>query len=163
MATHHEEALVSSYFRHEPLDLASTSIRLIELLSCTPPDPIRCNIRHSTTAKAYACLSYVWDDSGELHVILLNQRPFQVRKNSFTFLEYLSTGMIEYNDETAGETNASGQNSVHWPLRWIDTISIDQDNVMEQNHQVQQMGRIYSHALQVMGWFGDEKDVVSLF
>lgn len=38
---------------------------------------------------------------------------------------------------------------------WIDAISIDQNNIMERNHQVQMMAEIYSSAVEVYAWLGD--------
>ena len=40
-------------------------------------------------------------------------------------------------------------------LCWIDTITIDQNNIIaERNYQVRQMGSIYSQAQEVHVWFG---------
>lgn len=38
---------------------------------------------------------------------------------------------------------------------WIDALSIDQANKLERNHQVAQMGRIYSNAMAVYLWLGE--------
>jgi hypothetical protein len=38
---------------------------------------------------------------------------------------------------------------------WIDALCIDQSNAMKRNHQVQQMGLIYSQAERVMVWLGN--------
>ncbi|KAF3038731.1 hypothetical protein E8E11_005943 [Didymella keratinophila] len=42
---------------------------------------------------------------------------------------------------------------------WIDALCIDQDNVDERNHQVQQMGEIFSQARQVFAWLGSNQDI----
>jgi hypothetical protein len=39
-------------------------------------------------------------------------------------------------------------------MLWIDAICIDQQNVGERNHQVSQMGEIYSNAQRVVIWLG---------
>ncbi|KAJ9604268.1 hypothetical protein H2200_011102 [Cladophialophora chaetospira] len=39
---------------------------------------------------------------------------------------------------------------------WIDAICIDQQSIRERNHQVQQMGQIYSGASEVIVWLGLE-------
>jgi hypothetical protein len=39
---------------------------------------------------------------------------------------------------------------------WIDTLCIDQSSDSEKNHQVAQMGRIYSEAERVVAWIGME-------
>jgi hypothetical protein len=38
---------------------------------------------------------------------------------------------------------------------WIDAICIDQDSVLERNHQVQMMRQIYSNAVSVSVWLGE--------
>ena len=43
-----------------------------------------------------------------------------------------------------------------WCLFSIDALSIDQNNAVERNHQVQQMGKIYSEATEVTAWLGDD-------
>ncbi|KAH7094885.1 heterokaryon incompatibility protein-domain-containing protein [Paraphoma chrysanthemicola] len=45
-------------------------------------------------------------------------------------------------------------------LLWIDALCIDQQNVFERNHQVQQMGAIYKNATQVLAWLGDSHHIV---
>jgi hypothetical protein len=37
---------------------------------------------------------------------------------------------------------------------WIDAICINQSDNAEKGIQVQNMGRIYSHALKMVGWLG---------
>ena len=41
---------------------------------------------------------------------------------------------------------------------WIDALSIDQNNVDERNHQVNQMDLIYAKAARVLIWLGREAD-----
>jgi hypothetical protein len=45
---------------------------------------------------------------------------------------------------------------------WIDAICIDQENSSEKNHQVQQMGRIYSSAAETIAWLDDGKTLARL-
>jgi len=42
-------------------------------------------------------------------------------------------------------------------------LTLDQQNILERNHQVQQMGMIYKNAQQVIAWMGDEPHVASMF
>jgi hypothetical protein len=42
----------------------------------------------------------------------------------------------------------------------IDAICIDQQNVKERNHQVQQMSAIYSTATEVIAWLGHYPEVI---
>ncbi|KAH7075889.1 heterokaryon incompatibility protein-domain-containing protein [Paraphoma chrysanthemicola] len=153
-------------FQHTPLDLSSSSIRLIEILPCSPPHPIRCRIRHATTDDDYACLSYVWGPAEDQCTILVDEKPFLVRRNLWSFLEFLSTRLLEDYTNAIGiktEPHLAGSRSLGWPLFWIDAISIDQTDVVERSHQVQQMGSIYRSAQHVLGWLGDEIEVENLF
>jgi hypothetical protein len=63
--------------------------------------------------------------------------------------------------------------SLWWALRhiqlkdsprtlWIDAICFDQSNNQERNHQVSQMGRIYSRASNIVAWIGLEEDNTKL-
>lgn len=45
---------------------------------------------------------------------------------------------------------------------WIDALSIDQANVLERNHQVQQMAEIYSKAKYVLVWVGPQSQTLRL-
>lgn len=44
----------------------------------------------------------------------------------------------------------------HRRILWVDAICIDQTNESERNHQVNQMGDVYSQATQVLVWLGLE-------
>ena len=44
----------------------------------------------------------------------------------------------------------------------MDALCINQDSVTERNHQVQQMGDIYSDATLVHAWLGDDLQIASL-
>jgi hypothetical protein len=46
---------------------------------------------------------------------------------------------------------------------WIDALCIDQGQNDERNHQVQQMGSIYSGAQRVIAWIGKKPHIASLF
>lgn len=41
---------------------------------------------------------------------------------------------------------------------WVDTLCIDQNDVIEKNHQLPLMGEIYSKASQVIVWLGPQED-----
>jgi hypothetical protein len=74
----------------------------------------------------------------EGNVIILNGKHHTVRRNLFHFLQ---VARIRHTNKQL----------------WIDAHSIDQNNVTERNHPVQQMGDISSHAEEVLAWFGNEK------
>jgi hypothetical protein len=127
-----------TYFRHERLNYKEQSIRVIEILPDLSPDGfIQCEVRHATTADKYTCLSYTWGVSIRYpFAIRINRRLFAVRRNLWDFLQVART---KYHSK---------------PL-WIGAICIDQENNEEKNHQVQQMGQIFSKAVEVLAWLGN--------
>ncbi|XPS68715.1 hypothetical protein M3J09_001001 [Ascochyta lentis] len=72
----------------------------------------------------------------------MDGRQLRVRRNLGTFLRYAR--MTQLDD---------------W--LWIDALCIDQTNVSERNHQVQQMGTIYSNAVEVISWLGDNRELAT--
>jgi hypothetical protein len=129
-------------FKHTPLDHSKPSIRLVRIHpSISPHDVIRCTIIHATVNTKYNCLSYRWGDPTPSRLILVNEQPFTVRENLFNFLSTINT-RYQSNDTT-----------VLGPY-WIDALSIDQANTPERNHQVAQMGQIFSKAAHVYVWLG---------
>ncbi|RYN36232.1 hypothetical protein AA0119_g10643 [Alternaria tenuissima] len=126
-------------FTYAPLDHLKASLRLIRVLEARSPEGyIQCEVRHATIEASYICLSYVWGEQGQGHNIILDKRPFRIRSNLHRFLV------------TARQKRRLLENWL-----WIDALSIDQTNVEERNHQVQQMGRVFSHAKEVLSWLGD--------
>jgi hypothetical protein len=160
--TQHSE----TFFVHKPLQLGIPSIRLIELLPSEEDDDIRCIVRHVTLevppsydplldapiAAHYTCLSYVWGPTDQKHQIIVNGKPFLVRMNLWKFLRTVS--LLRATEK---------YNNKRWHRSlWIDAICIDQENSAEKNHQVQQMGRIYSSAAEVIAWLGDDNTLARL-
>lgn len=140
-----DSGITASAFKHNPLDITQPSIRLIRILQKPSREGlIRCEISHTTMDSKYTCLSYCWgelDDGGGPFSILINNRRYEVRQNLLKFLHYART---KYDS-----------------LLWIDALCIDQDNTAERNHQVQQMGKIYSSAKEVLAWLGDDQDAAA--
>ena len=128
-------------FKYTPLDHNKRSIRLVRILpSRSPRDPIQCTISHDTVDAKYACLSYRWGTDEPEHIILVDGKAFAVRLNLLDFL-------------TVARERALGDPSCLGPF-WIDAISINQANILERNHQVAQMGQIFSKAAHVYLWLG---------
>ena len=123
-------------FYQEPISLSGDVFRLLEILPGRPSEPIQCNLIHCSQGTAqYSCLSYMRGDPLPLRAILINQKRFLVRQNLFAFL---------------GAARAKKMRQ----LFWIDAVCIDQENLKERNHQVQQMSRIYKEAQEVIIWPG---------
>ncbi|PSN69319.1 HET-domain-containing protein [Corynespora cassiicola Philippines] len=129
------------FYKHQPLDPGTTSLRVIKVL---PPDDdwrfIKCEIHHATTDSNYVCLSYVWGPPGDTSLIKIDGMLFSVRRN---LLEFLGIASHKYVGKTL----------------WIDALCIDQDNTLERNHQVKQMGQIYSNAEFVLSWLSSDMEI----
>jgi hypothetical protein len=133
-------------FRHEPLDRGIKSIRTLQILPrLAASGMIQCEITHTTIEQGdYHCLSYAWGEPEPCRTIMVNGKRFTVRQNLYDFL---------------CEARTSIRPSPRW---WIDAICIDQQNGLERNHQVQQMGQIYSKANCVYIWLGKLEFIPSI-
>ena len=129
---------VAASFQHSPIDHSQPSIRLIHIeRDLTPDGFIQCRIFNATTDAPYSCLSYMWGTSPPSRTIVINGKLFRVRGNLYDFLV------------VARLRRMPGQ----W--LWIDALCINQEDVAERNHQVQQMGQIYRNARMVIIWLGN--------
>jgi hypothetical protein len=156
-------------FVHQSLRLDCPSIRLVEVLAPSADGTIQCAIRHVTlddstasggpcdlpVAGVYSCASYVWGPPDQTRWIMVNGQPFEVRQNLYDFLHAVSRNFPNYLDQENTER-------WYWSL-WIDALCIDQENELERNHQVQQMGRIYSGATRVVAWLGANLAIGEMF
>jgi hypothetical protein len=92
---------------------------------------------HDNVDAQYDCLSYVWGSDQDDQTISLNGRDYRLRRNLWDFLSVART---------------NGLNSKR--TFWIDALCINQNSIAERNHQVAQMGSIYSGAQEVVSWLG---------
>lgn len=132
-----ETATVSA---NHPLVIKIDSIRLIRFNhDRASNDELHCDLVTSQidTAETYYALSYTWGDSRHTRTIYVNSKPLTVRANLWSFLKHAR--------------DVFPNNSF-----WIDAISIDQDDIVERNHQVKLMGRIYSKADKTIVWLGSD-------
>ncbi|KAH7398316.1 heterokaryon incompatibility protein-domain-containing protein [Pyrenochaeta sp. MPI-SDFR-AT-0127] len=150
-------------FRHAPLDYEKASLRLIEILRNLSHDGlIRCRMVHMTNIPEqstrtdsedssrgveakhkYACVSYTWGKTDGGFKIRINEKTFRVRANLFHFFQ------------------TAWKKAYFSRYFWIDALCIDQSNVIERNHQVQQMGQIFSNAEEVLMWLGRKPELES--
>jgi hypothetical protein len=136
----------SHEFEHSPLDLESPSIRLIRICSASQGrSQIECDIRLASVTSEYTCLSYVWGDPSPGEYILIDGRRFYVRQNLLDFLR-----------------SARSTSYLMDKWIWIDALCIDQQDLRERQHQVQQMGDIFSQAKEVISWLGRDENIASL-
>ncbi|KAI1277316.1 heterokaryon incompatibility protein-domain-containing protein [Xylaria sp. FL0933] len=92
-----------------------------------------------TPAQGYTALSYAWGDVKGAHMIFIGDRPLTIGHNLITALRDL-----RWKDR---------------PIRlWVDALCINQEDVSERNHQVQQMRSIYSSALETIIYLGGEQN-----
>ena len=116
----------------------ANAIRLLLLEPGYAEQPLICRtIEHDDEApRNYEALSYTWGPSDNDRAIELNGQTFPIRHNLWTALHYL-----RLQDEPR--------------ILWVDAVCIDQSDVLERNHQVLKMDRIYQGARVVLVWLGD--------
>jgi len=122
----------------------SNELRLVTLLpSPTQDAQIECTLSVGSIENQslhYEALSYEWGDpDNPQYEILVDGKPFTVRRNLHQALRCLRT---EFSSRTL----------------WIDAICINQEDVVERNHQVGMMGNIYNFASSVRVWLGEKGD-----
>ncbi|KAK1908926.1 hypothetical protein P3342_006806 [Pyrenophora teres f. teres] len=134
-------------FTYQSLNQSEPSIRLIQILPMLSDNGrIQCAVTHTTISAIYSCLSYRWGDCSPTHTILVDGKPFTIRQNLFDFL-------------MAAHTKAASEDPSVLGPHWIDALCIDQSNVLERNHQVAQMSKIYAGAERVHIWLGKMDDL----
>lgn len=91
----------------------------------------------------YEALSYEWGPqaSGNDYPIVVEGATVYIRENLWKALSVLR--VIQPYEEQQPR------------ILWIDYLCINQENTIERNHQVSQMGQIYSQAKKVIAWIGD--------
>ncbi|QDS74168.1 hypothetical protein FKW77_001761 [Venturia effusa] len=124
------------HFKHRPIDLEGPSFRLLGLFKYNTSGI------HGELFDAwldggipYEALSYTWGSSEKFSHIILNGCRMDITKNLWVIL----------NDLESWETDR---------ILWIDAICIDQGNHKERGHQIDQMGKIYRQAEEVIIWLG---------
>jgi hypothetical protein len=113
-------------------------IRVLELFPGSPPEPIRCYLRHVLLFNhpKYEALSYCWADSPKQQIIVCNGALLEITESLFTALIWL---------------RSDKQSRV----LWADAICINQADPEEKSHQVGLMGKIYQLAKFVVIWLGE--------
>ncbi|KAE8452702.1 hypothetical protein EG329_013961 [Mollisiaceae sp. DMI_Dod_QoI] len=127
--------------------LESDEIRLLILELGTKSDPIRCHLQHVRLSEnpTYEALSYMWGEDRASYEIKLEDKTYNVREN-------LYHGLIQLRGEDVSR------------VLWIDALCINQGDDNERNHQVAQMGMIYSQAETVCIWLGrDDNNTQKIF
>lgn len=123
---------------YQPIDSENGEIRLVEVLPGRHNDVIQINLhtRNFSDKPNYEALSYAWGTTSSSNRAIINGCPVPVR-------ESLDLGLrrLRLTDEPR--------------TLWVDALCINQNDVRERSHQVQQMCRIYKSAKQVVIWLGE--------
>ena len=128
--------IVQSSFYRPIADLGE--IRLIHLLPGCQDSSSKCSIEHVNleSKPQYEALSYMWGVPVEELPIEIDNSTIRIRPNLWSALYHLR---YEHQER----------------IIWIDALCINQNDTNERNHQVNQMGEIYSIASRVVLWLGE--------
>ncbi|CZR56622.1 uncharacterized protein PAC_06511 [Phialocephala subalpina] len=128
---------------YKPLNFTTFEFRLLVIMSIRNgdnDDTIQCSLDHSLLIEPpeYRALSYCWGDPGRTARIIVNGHPVQVTTNLEAALrEMRHQGLM---------------------MIWVDALCINQCDVVERGLQVSRMGLVYSRALEVIVWLGEEAE-----
>lgn len=125
------------YIYPSTVPLARETIRLLEIQPGTPPEPLRCRLIQASLSAVptYSAISYEWGTSEVYVTISLDNKPFGIRPNLWTFLMHLR------------DTDTP-------KVVWVDAVCINQDDMTERGAQVSLMGEIYNKADSTLIWLG---------
>lgn len=127
---------------YQPLS-SPDSIRVLTVFECdNEDDDIECHLAEiplsevNDEGQGYTALSYAWGNLKFTHEIWLGDQRFLIGANLDAAIRHLRR-----RDR---------------PVRlWIDAVCINQGDVIEKNHQVQQMRKIFSAASETVIWLGE--------
>lgn len=114
----------------------------------------------------FVALSYMWGLPSPQHSIWLEDTEIWIRENLWSALDTIKKRLRErmsYSHPQLGNLTSIGLWSNLVPdlgcpkcyrFFWIDALCINQDNVLERNHQVGMMKNIYTTANRVIIWLG---------
>ena len=127
-------------YPYRQLDHSTRQFRLLILQPGKYSDPLRCSIRESNLDGnlQYDALSYTWGMRDSEIPIEVHGQSFSVTENLYAALQHLRQEGKEL-------------------LLWVDALCINQLDLAEKSHQVQQMRHIYERAASVIAWLGVER------
>jgi hypothetical protein len=94
--------------------------------------------------REYEAVSYRWGEQSIMHLVYINGKPFHIRESIWKFIKHWTTSI--------------GRNGMSDTDLWIDSICINQQNLVEKSRQVRGMGQIYAGARRVIIWLGDASE-----
>ena len=137
----HQNSPIAYYQFPYPLatSIDGTKIRLLDIQPGRSPEPLRCTLVEvsltTEVAPFYSAISYEWGPSVVFVTIFVNDKPFGIRPNLWTFLTRLRSP-----DDRV--------------VVWVDAVCINQQDLAERSAQVGRMAETYSQASQVLVWLG---------
>lgn len=120
---------------HQAISKGSRQIRLLRILGDASTEDVECSldVYDIDTAPSYTAISYTWGPVTPVRRITINRARVIVRENCHTALQY-----------------ACLHRHALSKYLWIDAICIDQENLLEKNHQVGLMAEIFEKADSVL-------------
>lgn len=135
-------------YTHSALSLDGPAIRLFRLHKGSgrsiTGELFQAHLHQRGDAVSYEALSYTWGPPDVREDISIDGQCLSVTVNL-----YLALQQLRQRDEDR--------------ILWIDATCIDQKNLKERGHQVQQMGDIYKQADRVLFWLGAATDATDVF
>lgn len=126
-------------YEYRPLDRERKEIRLLILETGFGNDILRCTLKHAfldaSPSPVYETISYVCGNPNEKATIILHGSETQVLATSEAALRCMRLRQKRR-------------------VIWIDSICIDQNNLLERGHQVGMMYSIYSQTSHNLIWLG---------
>ena len=155
--------------QYAPLDRIQASIRLVSVLSkYSESGLLQCEIKHAilpTGSKnpfkflKYSSVSYTWGDGAKSDEICLNGKQFMVSRNLWEFLDSIRH-YLNLRYQTLGQYDSlEVYRLMRKPVLWVNALCINQGTVLERNHQIQQMGKMYYNERSVIVWLGQEESM----
>jgi hypothetical protein len=133
-------------YTYDPLDLASSQFRVFTLLPSVDDSSPLCGALRIETfihgqyeQHSYEAVSYVWGRQDATSVLSICGAKLFISP-------VLAQALVHIRHVTEPRD------------LWVDALCIDQSNSLEKNHQVRQMYEIFSSALRVLIWLGEEDD-----
>ncbi|KAK4500570.1 hypothetical protein PRZ48_008759 [Zasmidium cellare] len=118
-------------------------------------------------------LMYLMPGSGDDEIHIRLQTVFLQHSPSYEAISYV-WGDVSRNESIQSETGllyvtknlVDALRAIRLPDRerclWADAICIDQNNILERNHQVKQMAQLFANARNVLVWLGVDQNELAL-
>ncbi|KAH8174995.1 heterokaryon incompatibility protein (HET) domain-containing protein [Sarocladium implicatum] len=134
----------ASLYRYEPLQQGE--VRLLVLLEADDlADDLECGLITTDLASfasveeretSYTAISYVWGRGRKTRIVHIGDKRLYIGRNLDSALRHLRR-----RDQPT--------------FIWVDAVCINQTDLQERNHQVQQMRDIFEHAEETIAYLGD--------